>query len=460
MVRAPRRFRLGFGPATSTTSVSRPMPPPPRRRPGSAGGPKPGPKPGPKAGGAKGGKTGGKPAGRTGAGRPPAGRGGAPMGRAGGPRRDDDRRQADGGRRRTTDERGRDERRDGPPPRRGEDRARGRSRDDDRSRGRDERPARGAVPPATGRGAAWGGLARRAAGRGGTAAPMEPAPRGRLAGAEPSKAAAAFGAAGGRTRHQQDDVEARGEVLEVRMEVIEGDAVRTAAGKAVQRGRTAVPEASSDSPSRARKAPAALTAELAPVVGGASAPRFAVRLADAGRAFNADRFPEAKRILGPMARQAPTSATVRELHGLTLYRLGKYLEAAKELEAFRELTGSTEQHPVLADCYRALGRYEEVEALWRELRQVSPSAELVAEGRIVYAGSLADRGKLAEAIAEVEPAVKKVKRPRDHHLRLLYVLGDLHERAGDIPRARALFDRVLAAEPDFGDAAARRRQLS
>jgi tetratricopeptide (TPR) repeat protein len=299
---------------------------------------------------------------------------------------------------------------------------------------------------------------------------MEPTPRGRLAGAGPSRAAEAFGEAAGRprsdaapaerTRRQRDEDEERGEVVDVQIEVVEGDPVRRAASKAVKRGRTAVPEASTNAPSRTRKAPAALTAELAPVVGGASAPKFAVRLADAGRAFGAERFPEAKRILGPLARQAPSSAAVRELHGLTLYRLGKYSEATKELEAFRELTGSTEQHPVLADCYRGLGRYDQVEALWRELRDVSPSAELVAEGRIVYAGSLADRGDLAGAIAEVEPAVKRVKRPRDHHLRLLYVLGDLQERVGDIPRARALFDRVLAADPDFGDAAARRRQLS
>ncbi len=90
---------------------------------------------------------------------------------------------------------------------------------------------------------------------------------------------------------------------------------------------------------------------------------------------------------------------------------------------------------------------------------VAVSAELVAEGRIVYAGSLADRGEIERAIAEIEPAVRRVKVPRYHHLRLLYVLGDLYERAGDAPHARLLFDQVLAVDPSFGDAAARRRQL-
>ena len=211
---------------------------------------------------------------------------------------------------------------------------------------------------------------------------------------------------------------------------------------------------------RTRKPPAALVEELTPEVGGANAPKLASRLADASRAFEAERFLDARRILSQLVKRAPESAAVRELLGLTLYRLGKWSEAAKELEAFRERTASTEQNPVLADCYRALGRYAQVEDLWRELREVSPSPELVAEGRIVFAGALADQGELRRAIGEIEPAARRIKAVRQpHQLRLLYVLGDLYERAGDIPKARVAFDRVLAAAPDFGDAAARRRAL-
>ena len=49
----------------------------------------------------------------------------------------------------------------------------------------------------------------------------------------------------------------------------------------------------------------------------------------------------------------------------------------------------------------------------------------------------------------------RVKRPRRHHIRLWYALADLYERAGDTPRARELFGRIVAAEPDFADAAER-----
>jgi tetratricopeptide (TPR) repeat protein len=273
-----------------------------------------------------------------------------------------------------------------------------------------------------GRAGAWGGVARRGAGSGGSAAPVV---RGRLAGAPPSRAADAFRAAG--------------------FEPVDDEPVRRAASGAVRRGT--------------KPPPAELTASLGRVVGPSTAPKLAARLAEAARAFQAERFADARRILAPLADRAPASDAVRELYGLTLYKLGKWREAVRELEAFRGITGSTDQHPVLADCYRALGRYDEVEALWRELREVSPSAELVAEGRIVHAGALADRGRIQEAIADIEPAVRKTRRPRGHHLRLLYVLADLYERAGDLPRARSLFERVVAAEPDFADADARLRAL-
>ena len=168
---------------------------------------------------------------------------------------------------------------------------------------------------------------------------------------------------------------------------------------------------------------------------------------------------EARKLLAPLVQRAPAAAAVRELLGLTLYRLGKWTDAIRELEAFRSLTGSTEQHPVLADAYRAIGDSTMVRHLWDELREASPSAELVAEGRIVMAGVLADAEDFQSAIALVAPAIKRVRRAQEHHLRLLYVLGDLYERAGDIPKARQLFERVVVASPEFADALDRRRAL-
>lgn len=200
-------------------------------------------------------------------------------------------------------------------------------------------------------------------------------------------------------------------------------------------------------------------ADAARAVGPERAARVEQRLKEAAKAFDGERYGEARKILAPLVDQAPTSVALRELNGLTLYRLGRWKAAAEELEVFRELSGSAEQHPVLADCYRAQKRWSEVDDLWEELRAASPSAELVTEGRIVVAGSLADRGQLDGAVELLATGFRWPKRPQIHHLRRAYALADLYERVGDVPRARSLFERITANAPGFGDAPERAAAL-
>ena len=184
------------------------------------------------------------------------------------------------------------------------------------------------------------------------------------------------------------------------------------------------------------------------------------RFDNAAKAFRAERFKEALPLLTRLARDAPEIADVRELYGLVLYRLGRFKDAMRELEYFRELSGSVEQHPVLADCHRALGRWADVDALWKELGAASPSAELVTEGRIVLAGAKADRGDLPAAIRILEHGWRLPSRPRPHHLRRAYALADLYERAGRPPRARELFRWVESHDPQLADVSQRVRALS
>jgi tetratricopeptide (TPR) repeat protein len=178
-------------------------------------------------------------------------------------------------------------------------------------------------------------------------------------------------------------------------------------------------------------------------------------LTDATAAYERERYGDALRILRPLAEEYPDVSAIRELAGLACYRDRRWADAVRHLTKFVELTASVEQHPVLADAHRALRHHGEVERLWEELAADSPSAELVAEGRIVMAGSLADRGQIAEAIALIMRAPLRTKRPKAHHLRLWYVLADLYERAGDLPRARERFTAVAAADPEFADVAQR-----
>ena len=184
------------------------------------------------------------------------------------------------------------------------------------------------------------------------------------------------------------------------------------------------------------------------------------RLEEAARAFRDERFQDARRILNQLVERADQVPEVLELLGLVHYRMGHWRAGAKRLEVFRELTGSTEQHPVLADCHRAQGRWDDVDALWIELRDASPSASLVTEGRLVAAGAIADQGRLAEAVRLLEKGWKIPSRPRDHHLRRAYALADLYERSGANPRARELFAWIRRHDGGFADVADRVRSLA
>jgi tetratricopeptide (TPR) repeat protein len=189
-------------------------------------------------------------------------------------------------------------------------------------------------------------------------------------------------------------------------------------------------------------------------VGGTKvASHLAPRLGEAARAYEGDRYREAIAILRAMVRIAPDAPSVRELYGLSLYRIGRWKDALRELRAFHELTGSMDQHPVIADCERALGRHERVEELWAELRRAGVSSDLLAEGRLVMAGSLADRGEIADAIALLAPSASRdLRHAETRHVRQWYALADLYERAGDVPQARDLFRRVVREDAELSDA--------
>jgi len=189
--------------------------------------------------------------------------------------------------------------------------------------------------------------------------------------------------------------------------------------------------------------------------------RLVERAEAAYGAYERGRFQDALRAIKPVADEAPGVAAVRELAGLAAYRSGRWREAARHLNAYGALSDSTEHLPVLMDCQRALLKPKKVADLWGELRHSSPDPDVLAEGRIVAAASLADNGDLNGAIAMLATAgaSKALRNPSDRHLRQWYLLADLYERAGDVPRAREYFERVLRADPEAYDVAERLRGL-
>lgn len=177
------------------------------------------------------------------------------------------------------------------------------------------------------------------------------------------------------------------------------------------------------------------------------------KAADALAAYGRGRYQDAARLAKQVAEEAPAVAAVRELAGLGAYRAGRWREAARQLQAYGELTGDLEHVPVLMDCQRALGRPARVADLWASLRAQSPGPDVLAEARIVAAGNLADRGDLDGAVSLLASAGarRSLRNPSARHLRQWYALGDLYERAGDLPRARDLFERIRRADPDAYD---------
>lgn len=214
---------------------------------------------------------------------------------------------------------------------------------------------------------------------------------------------------------------------------------------------------------RPRRVPAPLPAELATAIRraaeGATPPRreaLVAKTTEAASAYDRGRFQDAARLAGQVAREVPSVPAVRQLAGLAAYRAGRWREGVRQLEAYGELSDDAHHVPALMDCQRALGRSAKVADLWSALRRRSPGPDVLAEARIVAAATLADRGDLDGAVTLMASggAGRALRNPSDRHLRQWYVMADLYERAGDLPRARELFERVSRADPgayDVGD---------
>jgi len=241
------------------------------------------------------------------------------------------------------------------------------------------------------------------------------------------------------------------------------DELRGEAREAVRRGGldTPVPRSADKRPGGRKRAPlpeggpSPKAQKLEESVGHRNAHRYRRQLDQAEAAYAQDDFQKAWMALDGMVKDALSVPEVRELSGLVLYRLGRWEAAAQHLEAYRALTGVTDLHPVLADCHRAQRRWRDVEALWAELRDAGASAAVLAEGRIVAAGALGDRGELAEAVRLLSAGFQRPRRAKEHHFRQAYALADLLERAGEVPRARELFGWLRDQDELYVDVAER-----
>ena len=127
-----------------------------------------------------------------------------------------------------------------------------------------------------------------------------------------------------------------------------------------------------------------------------NAERVAAHLVAAGNLVDED--PEAALAHARAARdRASRVAAVREAVGVAAYHAGDFAEAAREIRAYRRMSGDQGYRAVLADCERALGRADVALRLVAEALADDPDADEALELRIVEAGARLDLGEDAAA---------------------------------------------------------------
>lgn len=181
----------------------------------------------------------------------------------------------------------------------------------------------------------------------------------------------------------------------------------------------------------------------------------ATAYADAGTALDEGDVDRAVRLLTEAKQRASRSVAVREALGIAWYLTGRFKDAARELAAYRRMSGRADQNHLLADCARANGQPERAEDLVDEMIAAKVAPDRVAEGLLVVAGSRADRGDVDAALAALHRVDLEPKTVEPHHLRLWHLAASLEERRGDAAAAAGYLQAIATIDPTFLDVAER-----
>jgi tetratricopeptide (TPR) repeat protein len=152
--------------------------------------------------------------------------------------------------------------------------------------------------------------------------------------------------------------------------------------------------------------------------------------------------------------RASRVAAVREAVGVAAYHAGDYAEAAREIRAYRRMSGDQGYRAVLADCERALGRPDVALRLVAEALSESPDAEETLELHIVEAGARLDLGEVPAARLVLEGALGGRPDPAalegsdPVRLRVALAYADLLSAQGEESAATEWLTAIAAADPD------------
>ncbi|TFV43972.1 tetratricopeptide repeat protein [Blastococcus sp. TF02A-35] len=185
-----------------------------------------------------------------------------------------------------------------------------------------------------------------------------------------------------------------------------------------------------------------------------NAARVAGHLVVAGTLVDED--PETALAHARAARdRASRLAVVREAVGVAAYHAEDYAEAARELRAYRRMSGDQGYRAVLADCERALGRPEVALRLVAEALAEGTDPEETVELRLVEAGARRDLGEDAAARIVLETALggrpdpARLDTTDEGQLRIAAAYADLLRAQGDEERADQWLAAVAAVDPEL-----------
>ena len=171
-------------------------------------------------------------------------------------------------------------------------------------------------------------------------------------------------------------------------------------------------------------------------------------LSEAASEYADQQFRSAHRKLLKAKNLSSRASAIRELLGLTAYRLGNWDEALRELRAFRRFTGDTTHMPVEMDALRGLERHGDVEKTWDLFMELGGHPATDSEARVVYGSYLLDRGRAKDAWNATRP--KRVsKDARAHELRRWFVAARAALELGDSDTATTLVNAVRNGDPEM-----------
>ncbi len=136
-------------------------------------------------------------------------------------------------------------------------------------------------------------------------------------------------------------------------------------------------------------------------------------------------------------------AAVREIVGVTAYAIEDWATALSELQAAKRISGQVELLPLIADCYRGLGKPEKAIEILQSNEAAKLNVDEYSELVLVAAGARKDQGNAQAAMALVKNNVMIKGKPEFSALRLRYFYAETALEIGERATALEWFQKCL-----------------